>query len=325
MANIGKCRYGQPEILPTGRPAGVPSLRRPGRGAAVCRPADLYNRRPVSSGGNHHPEATIPALEVLPVRDIRFHEEVDLARVAALIERLGSDGVLRNPPIVARLPGKRCLLLDGANRIEALIRMGIRHALVQTETFGDSALGLSHWNHVIRARETAAILADPPAGIRLQGPDGPHDVAEGSPIGRLLLPGGDEAVLLVSPEPSKRAAALRELCARYTHPRGRLARIAHRDLSRVRSAYPEFGGLLEYTDISKEQVLQIAEAGERLPSGITRFLVPKRVLGFNLPLSFLEMNLPLSEKRRRLEDLVSDRFGSGRVRYYAEPAFVFDD
>ena len=83
--------------------------------------------------------------------------------------------------------------------------------------------------------------------------------------------------------------------------------------------------MLEYAGISKEEVLAIAEAGERLPSGITRFLVPRRVLGFNLPLSFLEMNLPLDEKRRRLEDLVADRFDSGRVRYYAEPAFVFDD
>lgn len=279
----------------------------------------------MSRDGSQHPEAEIPTLEVLPVRDICFHEEVDLARVAALIERLSSDGVLRNPPIVARLPGERCLLLDGANRIEALTRMGIRHALVQTEVFGDSAVGLSHWNHVIRAREAAAVLADPPGGIRLLRPHQPQEARRDSTVGRLLLPDGDEALFMVAPDPSKRAAALRQLCARYTHPRARLARIAHRDLDRVRSAYPEFGGLLEYADISKEQVLEIADAGERLPSGITRFLVPRRVLGFNLPLSFLAMDLPLSEKRRRLEDLVSDRFGSGRVRYYAEPAFVFDD
>ncbi len=148
---------------------------------------------------------------------------------------------------------------------------------------------------------------------------------EGEPLGRLWSPDGERTVLRGHPDPAARAAALRELCTRYTHPRARLARIAHRDLDEVRSAYPEFGGLLEYSDISKEQVLATTEAGERLPSGITRFLVPRRVLGFNLPLSFLETNLPLDEKRRRLEDLVADRFETGRVRYYAEPAFVFDD
>lgn len=276
------------------------------------------------SSGRPNREAGIPAMEVLRIRDIRLHEEVDLARVAALIERLSSDGILRNPPIVARLADGRRLLLDGANRIEALRRMGMRHALVQTETFGDEALGLTHWNHVIRGREAALILEDPPAATRFERPGesrGPEDL----PVCLLWLPDGEATVLLGHPGPVERAAALRELCTRYTHPRARLARIAHRDLDEVRSAYPEFGGLLEYAEISKAQVLATTEAGERLPSGITRFLVPRRVLGFNLPLSFLETDLPLDEKRRRLEDLVADRFETGRVRYYAEPAFVFDD
>lgn len=263
-------------------------------------------------------------MEVLRIRDVRLHEEVDLARVAALIERLSSDGILRNPPIVARLADGRRLLLDGANRIEALRRMGMRHALVQTETFEDETLGLTHWNHVIRGREAALVLEDPPAATRFQRP-GESLGPESQPLCRLWSPDGEAAVLVGHPGPGERAAALRELCARYTHPRARLARIAHRDLDEVRSAYPEFGGLLEYADISKEQVLATTEAGARLPSGITRFLVPRRVLGFNLPLSFLETNLPLDEKRRRLEDLVADRFETGRVRYYAEPAFVFDD
>lgn len=264
-------------------------------------------------------------MEVLRIRDVRLHEEVDLARVAALIERLSTDGVLRNPPIVARLSGGQRLLIDGANRIEALRRMGIAHALVQTETFADSALGLSHWNHVIRAPEAAHILAHPPADTRLCGSDGGDDGSTGNPVCRVLLPSGEDVLLVGPREAAARAEVLRHLCARYAHPRARIARIAHRDRDQVRSAYPDFGGILEYAYVSKEEVLAIAEAGERLPSGITRFLVPRRVLGFNLPLSFLEVNLPLDEKRRRLEDLVADRFGSGRVRYYAEPAFVFDD
>ena len=272
-----------------------------------------------------HPEPGIPVMEVLRIRDIRPHEDVDLARVAALIERLSTDGILRNPPIVARLDGGQRLLLDGANRIAALRRLGIAHALVQTETFRDSALGLSHWNHVIRAQEATHILSHPPADTRLYRSGEADDGSKGNPVCRLLLPSGEDAVLVGPPDAAARAEVLRHLCARYTHPRARLARIAHRDRDQVRSAYPDFGGLLEYAYVSKEEVLAIAEAGERLPSGITRFLVPRRVLGFNLPLSFLEVNLPLDEKRRRLEDLVADRFGSGRVRYYAEPAFVFDD
>ena len=269
--------------------------------------------------------AAIPVMEVLPLSDMRLHEEVDRARVAALIERLSADGVLRNPPIVARLPGNRRLLLDGANRIEALSRMGIEHALVQTEEFDDPDLRLSRWNHVIRAPEAAAIIEDPPPGVRIRRVGGSATAPDRRPLCRLILPNGEAVAFLASGAPSDHPAKLREIAARCAHPRARLARIAHRDLDQVRRAHREFGGLLEYLDLSKEQVRAIAGAGDRLPSGITRFLVPRRVLGFNLPLSFLERNIPLPEKRRRLEALVAERFDSGCVRYYAEPAFVFDD
>ncbi|MDE2972949.1 MAG: hypothetical protein OXU35_11620, partial [Acidobacteriota bacterium] len=175
----------------------------------------------MSRRGAEHREAGIPAMEVLRIRDIRLHEEVDLARVAALIERLGSDGILRNPPIVARLAGGRRLLLDGANRIEALRRMGMQHALVQTETFGDDALGLTHWNHVIRAREAALILEAPPAATGFQRP-GESRGPESEPLCRLWSPAGEATALVGPPGPAERAAALRELCTRYTHPRARL-------------------------------------------------------------------------------------------------------
>ena len=271
--------------------------------------------------------AALPVMEVVPLRDIRFHEEVDLARVAALIERLGADGVLRNPPIVARFPERQRLLLDGANRIEALSRMGIAHALVQTEDFEDPELQLARWNHVVRAGEAAAILEAPPSGVRVRDAGARNEAAEPgiAPVCRLVRPDGREAVFLAVAEPAARAAALRAIAARCAHPRARLARIAHRDLDQVRLAHPEFGGLLEYAEVTKQGLRATADAGERLPSGITRFVVPRRVLGFDLPLSFLAMNLPLAEKRRRLDALVSERFQSGRVRYYAEPAFVFDD
>lgn len=263
----------------------------------------------------------IPTLEVVPVGDIRFHEEVDLARVAALIERLGADRILRNPPIVAREGEGERLLLDGANRIEALMRMGIRHALVQTERLDDPRLRLGHWNHVIRRRDADALERSPPEGVRVAEASGVDPV----PVCRLLRADGREVVFHGPRTAPERAAALRRIGALAAHPRARVGRIAHDDLGEVRRAHPDFGGLLVYRPVSLAEVRAAAAAGELLPSGITRFLVPRRVLGFDLPLSFLEMAIPLPEKRRRLEGLVAERFASGRVRYYAEPVFVFDD
>ena len=294
-------------------------------------------------------DASPPTLEVLPLRDIVFHEEVDLARVAALIERLGADGILRNPPVVVRFGGGgggggeeggeddgRRLLLDGANRVEALARMGIAHAAVQTESADDPGLRLFHWNHVIRKKDAETVLREPPAGVRVRFPAADRDAASadeggGPPLCRLLLASGGEARFLPEPEVDEaaseagRAAGLRAVVNRLAHPRGRIARVAHADLEEALRGHPDCGGLLVYPDLPFSEVRRIAESGERLPSGVTRFLPPRRVLGFDLPLSFLATDLPLSEKRRRFETIVAERFESGRVRFYAEPTIVFDD
>ncbi len=263
----------------------------------------------------------VPTLEVLPIRDIRFHEEVDLARVAALIERLGADRVLRNPPIVARDRGPTRLLLDGANRIEALRRMGIRHALVQTESLDDPALALRRWHHVIRRREADRLEQSPPAEVRVASPA----AREPEVLCRLIRPDGREIAFAGPRTSPERAAALRRIGAMAAHSRARVGRIVRVDLDEVRRTHPEFGGLLVYGEVTLEQVCEAAAAGELLPSGVTRFLVPRRVLGFDLPLPFLEMSIPLRQKRRRLQALVAERFESDRVRYYAEPVIVFDD
>ena len=289
-------------------------------------------------------DASPPTLEVLPLRDIVFHEEVDLARVAALIERLGADGILRNPPVVVRFGGGegdgRRLLLDGANRVEALARMGIAHAAVQTESADDPGLRLFHWNHVIRKKDAEAVLGEPPPGVRVRfpatGADASADEGGGAPLCRLLLADGGEARFHAAPteggetdpeagRETGRAAGLRAVVNRLAHPRGRIARVAHADLEEALRGHPDCGGLLVYPDLPFPEVRRMAESGERLPSGVTRFLPPRRVLGFDLPLSFLATDLPLSEKRRRFETIVAERFESGRVRFYAEPTIVFDD
>lgn len=285
-------------------------------------------------------DASPPTLEVLPLRDIVFHEEVDLARVAALIERLGADGILRNPPVVVRFGGGegdgRRLLLDGANRVEALARMGIAHAAVQTESADDPGLRLFHWNHVIRKKDAEAVLGEPPPGVRVRfpatGADASADEGGGAPLCRLLLAAGGEAWFYreraegeQTGREAGRAAGLRAVVNRLAHPRGRIARVAHADLEEALRGHPDCGGLLVYPDLPFPEVRRMAESGERLPSGVTRFLPPRRVLGFDLPLSFLATDLPLSEKRRRFETIVAERFESGRVRFYAEPTIVFDD
>jgi hypothetical protein len=111
----------------------------------------------------------------------------------------------------------------------------------------------------------------------------------------------------------------------YYRGDARMDRVNHEDLEALKQHHPHFGALVSFPDFSKAEVRAIAEQGYLLPSGVTRILVPRRVLGFNLRLPLLKSNLPLEEKRRWLAEEMRHKVAEHKVRYYQEPTFVFDD
>ena len=266
-----------------------------------------------------------PDLRIVSVSDLLLHEEVDLERVARLLDRLSADGILRNPPIVASLPGSdRFLLLDGANRVSALEHLDIPHLLVQVESFEDPALEVRHWNHVVRdieARELAEYV---------RGADG-IELVENAPKGDpdylgSILTGDSEALHLRAPGSMKdRVQHLRAMVDIYYSREARMDRVNHSDIASLKEQHPHFGAVVMFPNFSKDVLRAVAEAEDRLPSGVTRILVPRRVLGFNLRLPLLKSNLPLEEKRRWLADQIQHKVRKHEVRYYQEPTFVFDD
>lgn len=270
-----------------------------------------------SSGG-------FPDLRIVPITDLLLHEEVDLERVARLLDRLSADGILRNPPIVASLPGSdRYLLLDGANRVSALENLDIEHLLVQVEPFDNPALEIGHWNHVVRDIEAKGLVdhARSITGLEVRTGDEP-------PEGHLasFVTDDDETMHLVTDAPwAERVQHLRSIVDIYYKGEARMDRVNHSDVATLRSQHPHFGALVMFPDFAKEDVRAVAESGDRLPSGVTRILVPRRVLGFDLRLPLLKSSLPLEEKRRWLAEEIQHKVSEHRVRYYQEPTFVFDD
>ena len=263
-------------------------------------------------------------MRIVRVSDLLLHEDVDLERVARLLDRLSADGILRNPPIVASLPGsERFLLLDGANRVSALENLDIPHLLVQVEPYENAQLEIRHWNHVVRDIETHKLFEYARSIVGV-------DMVEGeTPVDGYLasfVTDTDEARHLVNSGPmNERVKNLRAIVDIYYKGEARLDRVNHADVATLRAQHPHFGTLVTFPDFTKDEIRAIAEAGSRLPSGVTRILVPRRVLGFNLRLPLLRSNLPLEEKRRWLVDEIQHKVSEHKVRYYQEPTFVFDD
>ncbi len=66
----------------------------------------------------------LPELHIVGLDDIVLHEDPDMERVARLVDRFSADGILKNPPVVGRSKGHRRIVLDGANRVTALRKLG---------------------------------------------------------------------------------------------------------------------------------------------------------------------------------------------------------
>jgi hypothetical protein len=280
---------------------------------------------PISRQGGEFPD-----LRIIPLDDLLLHEEEDLERVARLIDRLSADGVLRNPPIVASLnDSHRFMLLDGANRVSALRNLEVPHVLVQVEPYREEDLVIAHWNHVVRDIEAKIIVekAKSMTGVTVKkGRLEDRDVDRRPDY--LCTVALDESKALYlhgNLSLSERVHRLRELTQIYYRGPARMDRVNHADFQSLRHHYTHFGAVILFPSFSKEDIRQIAEAGDRLPSGVTRILVPRRVLGFNLQLALLKSHLPLEEKRRWLGEAINEKVAENKVRYYQEPTFVFND
>jgi len=106
--------------------------------------------------------------------------------------------------------------------------------------------------------------------------------------------------------------------------------VAHRtlrnDLISLQHEYPDMAALVLFPVYSVSQVIQATVSGERkFPAGITRFLVPGRVMRLNADLSRLKAEGTLIEKNRWLHELLVEKQIEGRIRYYGEPVYLLDD
>ncbi|HKV46306.1 MAG TPA: hypothetical protein VJT32_16775, partial [bacterium] len=119
------------------------------------------------------------------------------------------------------------------------------------------------------------------------------------------------------------AALLRDLVAEYQRGH-QVYRIEGGDAEALRAEHGP-GALVIFPPLTKEVILAIAARGGGLPAGITRHIIPGRVLRLNAPLAWLQSGETTVTKQRTLEAAVEQRWRQHGVRYYAEPTYLFDE
>ncbi len=274
----------------------------------------------------------LPAIKVVRISSLRFHERPDSRRLDGLKRRMSMDGCLRNPPVVARDGGAGPpIVIDGVNRIAALRTLDVPYVVVQEMDFADNGLTLSTWHHVVEGCEPMDLIREIARSA---------EVAAGEP---LFTPDGDYVPQF--PEDGACAVVLPDRrCYMVRSPRaldGRLEavgrvvgalkagtatdRVSYTNMADLARNYPALSALVCYRAYSKAEVLEYARRGMCFPSGVTRFSVPKRALTLCVPLVLLRDRDSIEGKQARVDMLVETKIRRRKIRFYEEPTFHFDD
>lgn len=268
-------------------------------------------------------------LDVLPLDEVLPHELVQENRVARLMLLLERDGILINPPIVLDWQG-HYILLDGATRYTALARLGFQHIIAQVVSADTPGFVLQTWHHVIAGIQSLAALQEKLAqlpGLRLS----PLDEADlpnlytHRPSAVCYLIGRESGLTLVEATRSEERLHVLTAMVSQFNVAGKVERTLLADRRTLTAQHPEMICAAIYPRLSLEEVFGAAVRGDLLPAGVTRFVVPGRILRLRASLSQLEKDETLSAKRDWLRHLVADRLSSGRLRYYEEPVVLLDD
>ncbi len=268
----------------------------------------------------------LPSLQVVPLAQVILHERVDPRRVAKLTRRLQTDGRLINPPIAVAL-NNRYIILDGATRTEAFRQLGYPYLIVQVIP-DKHQLGLYTWLHGLCQTDPAELVNLfnnlPEITLNAAGADLLPDeiLAAGAVCGLRTITGQN---FLIQPAPGfDPLVALGKLTQTYIGA-CHIIRTLNPNLTSLRQEVADLTALVVFPPYTVDRVLQIAQAGQVLPAGITRFIIPGRVLHLNVELQPLISNGSLPEKNEWLTRLLLDKLNQHKIRYYQEPVYLLDD
>jgi hypothetical protein len=271
-------------------------------------------------------------LRIVPITSVIPHELEDSQRAEPLIRRLPQEKILKNPPVVAKLitNPNYYVILDGTNRVIALSALHYTHILVQVVPYQAPDVELHTWNHVITNVDVATIHAR-----LLQIPElqtkattelhARAELARRTILGYLLLPNQEMLCLIGGGlDLIRRTELLQNIVDTYLGI-GQLHRTNLDTLDVIQEIYPQASFAVIFPKYEPVEILDLAEAGLRVPTGITRHVIHGRALRVNYPLTKLQADQTLTEKNNDLDIWIREQFSSKKVRFYAESIYLFDE
>jgi len=272
----------------------------------------------------------LPDLHMLPTEALVPHEDCDPRRVEKLSKRIEEERCLKNPPIVTAIPGSdQFVVLDGANRSMAFTLLGIPHIVVQRVSYTDPGIALDTWYHVVSGlamEEFEAWLTNIP-GVTLQACtlEGARAALDEQRAAAYIVVGNSVRVVSCPNgcQPTD-FTTVNEIVNTYKG-RADIFRASNDAWEKQAPYYPEITALVIFPRLQPDDILRTAQNGYRIPSGISRHIIPNRAVNINIPLQVLRADWSLGRKRIWLQEWLMERMAANAIRYYAESTFSFNE
>lgn len=272
-------------------------------------------------------------LEIVPIEQVVPHEFIDMKRVSRLMERLNEDGRLVNPPVTTYWKG-RYIILDGATRYSALQNLHYPYAIVQVVDKDQAGFQLHTWYHAISADEkdatvtfeqlTELLLAIDGLILRPIQPDESQSALQ-RPDSLCYFIDSRGHLILAEVKPGIPKLRVMNAIVDAYNAWGVVERTLLTDIDRLQAQFPYLIAVAVYPQFHPEEVFDAAADGNLLPAGLTRFVIPGRILRLNADLTRLKLDEPLAEKRAWFNDFLSGKLSRSRLRVYQEPVVLLDE
>lgn len=264
----------------------------------------------------------LPAIEVVPIDELRPHEEYDRRVLFEVAMALQSDGVLRDPILV---DGATLMILDGTHRYWALRRLGCLSVPAAKYDYLSPEVRVASWSRCIASpaflipnrmvRAEFATLGRAIEALR---------VREASLA--ILSRCGSQLLFMDPFDIRESYSLLRDM---ETDLRRRGCPISYATeadaLSMLSSG--EASLVIMPPSIEKREALEAAVSGRLFPIKSTRHILPSRPVGINVPLAWLKEppDQAGAKVNERISSLRFRKAGPGAIlqgRRYEEEVYI---
>jgi hypothetical protein len=238
--------------------------------------------------------------------------------------------MLKNPPVVTAIPGSDAyVVLDGANRAVAFVSMQIPHVVAQMVSYQDSGVELDTWYHVVAGMEIDDFedALTQVTGLHLQACslEQARQALENHQAAAYIV--SAQGVRMVSNTTNSLRHDTRLLNGLVSAYRGKanIYRASNDIWEKQQPYYPDITALVIFPRLTPADIIAAAQTGNKIPTGITRHIIPHRALNINIPLDILQADWSQESKDEWLHEWLMERMSANAIRFYSESTFSFNE